>query len=288
VVAHMPGPSATVQNLRGLETMTKEKSTAKRAQKKDPARMTVTELLKNVRGVPLWVQLWLERYAGGDEYALEENGMDDDPATREIARLVYDVLNTDSRVQFAEIDDRSGHGFPAEARDFIEEWMFRITNGDELVQPWGNPDMAVVALPIVLDMGAGPPIKFEKDPTLAMLRGAMKALTTKRERREFLRDTDGEDAEPEKESTANRRAAFKLSRVLADPRTPTETRTALESALNELAMASHVNVYHPALARRAFQLMCEAKPKGNARECKRDRRELLALLDSIPDEKGGD
>ena len=47
--------------------------------------MTVAELLKNVRGVPLWVQFWLERYAGGDECALEIHGYHDDPATREIA-----------------------------------------------------------------------------------------------------------------------------------------------------------------------------------------------------------
>jgi hypothetical protein len=254
----------------------------------DKEQMTVAELLENVRGVPLWVQHWLERYAGGDEHALEIHGLHDDDATREIARLVYDVLYTDSNMRFADTDNLGGHGFPAEARDFIEEWMFRITKDDELVQPWGNPDMAVVALPILLDMSAGPLIEFERDPTLAMLRGAMKALTTKRERREFLRGADEADAAPEKESTANWSAAFKLSRVLADPRTPPETRAALETALNEFAMAARVNVYHPALARRAFQLMCESKPKGNARECKRDRRELLALLDSIDEGEGGE
>lgn len=53
-------------------------------------------------------------------------------------------------------------------------------------------------------------------------------------------------------------------------------------------MASHVYVYHPALARRAFELMCEAKPKGRVRECRRERRELLALLDSIPEGEGGE
>ena len=152
------------------------------------------------------------------------------------------MLYTDTRVQFAAIDDRTEHGFPAEARDFIEEWMYRITKGDELVQPWSNPDMAVMALPILLDMGAGPLIEFERDPMLALLRGAVKSLTTKRERREFLRDTDESDAEDEKESDID----F------------------------------------------AFLLMCDAKARrGYAREKARDRRELLALLDSI-EEGGGD
>jgi hypothetical protein len=131
----------------------------------NPARMTVTELLKNVHGVPLWVQFWLERYAGGDDEALASHGMDDDPATREIARLVYDVLYTYSRVQFAEIDDKNTHPqFPAEARDFIEEWMYQMTRDDAYVQPWGNPDMAVMALPILLDAGAGRSLSLRKTP----------------------------------------------------------------------------------------------------------------------------
>jgi hypothetical protein len=33
--------------------------------------------------------------------------------------------------------------------------------------------------------------------------------------------------------------------------------------------------------------MCEARPKGRVRECKADRRKLLALLDSIADVEGG-
>jgi nucleotidyltransferase/DNA polymerase involved in DNA repair len=121
---------------------------------------------------------------------------------------------------------------------------------------------------------------------LAMLRGSMKALTTKGERREFLHETDEGDAEPEKESTTNRRAAFKLARVLADPRTPVETRDEIELLVRELSMSSGVTVEHPALIRRAFQLMCEAKPKGRMRERNKDRRNLLALLDSITDGRG--
>lgn len=257
--------------------MTTKKSSTKKRAGKTPAQMTTAELLESVRGVPLWVRLWLERYAGGDEHALEPHGLHDDPATYELARLVFDVLYTDSVGE---------HGFPAEARDFIEAWMYRITRGDELLQPWSNPDMAVMALPILLDTSAGPLIEFERDPTLAMLRGALNVLTTKRERREFLRDTDESDAEPEKEEDANWRAAFKLSRVLADPCTDNATRQELTRSLIDFSNETQVFANHPALVRRAFLLMCAAKPKGKVREARRLRNQVLDALDSISEEKG--
>jgi hypothetical protein len=40
--------------------------------------MTVSELLKTM-GVPLHVQVWLDKFARGDEYALEKFGSGDDP-----------------------------------------------------------------------------------------------------------------------------------------------------------------------------------------------------------------
>jgi hypothetical protein len=251
-------------------------------QQKEPAQLTVTELMKT-EGVPVWVRLWLERLVA-DNYALEPNGLHDDPATREVVRLVYDVLDTDRPYA----TDTSDHSFPGEARDFVEAWMYRMTEGDYLVQPWGNPDMAAIALPIALDNTGGPLIEYEKDATLSLLRTAIKSLTTKEERRAFLRDTEESDAEPEKESATNLRAAFKLSRVLADPRTPAETSNKIEDELIEFSSVTRVYMTHPALVRRAFLLMCEARPKGRARDCRRTRRRLLALLDSIPEGKGGD
>lgn len=273
--------------------MTREKSKTKTARGKAPAQMTVAEVLEKVNGVPLWVQFWLERYAGGDEYALEPFATHDTPSTREIARLVYDVLDTDSSVQHAETDDHheattDRPRFPAEARYFVEEWIFQITSGQTYAEPWSNPNMAVMALPYVLDMSAGEPIDTGKEPTLALLRTAIRSLTTKRERRAFLRDTDEADAEPEKGSDINRRAAFGLARVLADPRLPEETRRELESAVLSFAREGGVGTDHPALVRRAFLLACDNKPKHrmNVRMWNDARRRVLDLLASIA-EKGG-
>lgn len=261
-----------------------------RKKAQSPAQQTVAEVIET-RGAPLWVRLWLERYAAGDEVTVTPHGLHNDPATEQIARLVYDVLETDSHVQFAELDDHSGANcFPHEARNFVEEWLYRITEGDAMLQPWGNSDMATIALTIALDTSAGPLIEYEKDPTLAMLRGAVKALTTKAERRAFLRDTDTDDDEPEKESTTNRAAAFKLARVLADPRTPQETWWHLRDVLTDFSAALELDITHPALVRRAFQIMCEARPKGKVRELRALRRRVLDALDAVPEmpeEKGG-
>lgn len=204
------------------------------------------------------------------------------------------MLNTDSHVYGAEIDDQheatsDAPRFPTEARDFVEEWIFQITSGQLLAEPWNNPDMAVTALPIVLDDSAGPLIEFEASPTLAMLRTAIKSLTTKRERRAFLRDTDEDGAEPEKESMTNRAAAFKLARVLADPRLPEEKRRELEAAVMSFASEGGVGVDHPALVRRAFLLACDNKPKHwmNVRMWNAEHRRVLELLAAI-EEKGDD
>jgi hypothetical protein len=253
---------------------------------KDPAQLTVAELMKT-HGVPLPVYLWLERLTGGDKYALEH--VEADPATYHIARLVYDVLKTDSAPVFARVDDEinSPHvHFPHEARDFVEEWLYHLSNHHE-VHAWNTAELAVAALPYMVNLD-GITMMPEDDAALLLLRSAIERMTTKRERREFLRDTDESDAEDEKESATNMRAAFKLSRVLADPRTPAETREALELAVLEFHMATQVCIFHPALVRRAFLLMCDARRKGKVRECQRARRDVLALLDSISEEKGGD
>jgi hypothetical protein len=257
---------------------------------KAPAQMAVSEVLDGLSGVPLAIRFWLERFASG-ESALEPFGAHDQPSTQQIARLVYDVLSTDSHVPFARTDDvteakTSTPRFPAEARDFIEEWIFQITRGQLYAEPWSNPDMAVMALSVVLDLGGGEPADTEKEPTLALLRTAIKSLTTKRERRAFLRDTDEADEETEAD-TENWRAAFKLARVMANPATPQEARDALTDALIRFSMTTDVTVDHPALARRAFLIMCETKPiKGEKRAAKRDRQRVLDILDAI-EEKGG-
>jgi hypothetical protein len=240
--------------------------------------VTVAELLKTL-GVPLHVWMWLERYAGGDKHALQSFGNDDDAAVVQTARLVYDVLNSAHEETGMGLHERK---FPEEARDFVEEWLYKLCNHYRL-HAWSDADLAVAALPTLL-LSEGIVLDPEGDSTFLLLRSGVERLTTKRERRAFLHD---EDDEPEKESTTNWRAAFILARVLADPRTTGETRNEIEHALCEFANETEVQVTHPALAGRAFQLMCDARPKGKVRECRKLRGALLGLLDEIPDEKGG-
>ena len=110
----------------------------KKKQQKDRAKLTVAELMKT-SGVPLWVRFRLERVVGGG-HALELHGLHDDSATHEIARLVYDVLDTDSHVQFADIDDHNPHPhFPAEARDFIEDGCTASRTTTECCSPEATP-----------------------------------------------------------------------------------------------------------------------------------------------------
>ena len=250
--------------------------------KAEPARMTVAELLKT-SGVPLSVWMWLERYADGDQYALEPHGTGDDPGVAQTARLVYDVLESKHAGSGIGLSERK---FPEEAQDFVEEWLYTLCNYYR-VHAWSDPDLAVAALPMLLP-AEGSPMRPEGDSTFVLLRSGVERLTTRRERRAFLRDADEGDAEPEPEGATNWRSAFKLSRVLADPRTPAATLAALVEAVNEFANSSQVSVHDAALVRRAFLLMCEARPKGRVRECKAARRALLALLEAIPDEEGGE
>lgn len=252
----------------------------KKGEQKEPAKLTVAELMKT-SGVPLPVYLWLERFTGDDKYALD--GADYDPATYDIARLVYDVLDSKHQETGVGLAERR---FPQEARDFIEEWLYQLTNHYGL-HAWSDPDLAVAALPHLVNLD-GILMQTEGDSTFALLRLGIERLTTKRERREFLRDADGSDAEPEKESATNWRASFKLSRMLANPATPADTRREIQEQVIELCNAAGVIVDHPALVRRAFLVAVEQRPKGHVRDVKRARRQLLALLDSIPDEKGGD
>jgi hypothetical protein len=241
--------------------------------------MTVAELLKTL-GIPLHVWMWLERYAGGDKHALHPNGNDDDPAVVHTARLVYDVLDSKHKETGTGTNSRY---FPEETRDFVEEWLYKLTrNGDFHV--WNDADLAVAALPMLL-LQDGIILNPKNDPTYTLLRTVVERTTTRRERRAFLRDEEG-DA-PDSEEDKNWNASFKLSRLLADPRTTPEARREIQERVIELCNAANIIVDHPAIVRRAFLVACEQHPKGQARELKRARRNLLALLDSIPDAEGG-
>src|SRR6201995_4362064 len=71
------------------EQMTKRKE-------KQLAHVTVAEL-RTTLGVPLHVQVWLDRFARGDEHALDTFGFPDWPGINETAFLIYDVLEAQRR-----------------------------------------------------------------------------------------------------------------------------------------------------------------------------------------------
>lgn len=258
--------------------MTTKKSSTKKRAGKAPAQMTVAEMLET-SGVPLHVWMWLERFAGGDKYALEPLG-DDGPGVYQAARLVYDVLESKRKETGVGLDERM---FPEEARDFVEEWLYTLSTY-YAQQVWNNADAALAILPLIMELD-GSPMKAEGDAAYVLLRAGVERLTTKRERRAFLHDDEGE---PEPEEAENWRAAFKLSRVLADPRTDNETRRELTRSLIEFGNVMQVFANHPALVRRAFLLMCDTKPKGKVREARRLRKQVLDALDSISEGEGGD
>lgn len=250
-----------------------EEHARKTKARKAPARMTVADLIKD-EGVPMAVRLWLEDFEERGDKALTHAWVEQEQDTLDLARLIHDVLDSEGK-------EHGEHKFPEEARDYIEEYLFRLCRASEF-NIWNLGDAAVAALPMLLDCAAN---SIEGNPNYIAVESAIGRLTTPDERREFL---TGPRWGRNDEDETNTEAAFKLSRLLADPRTPAETRTALEDALNEFSMSARVTVYHPALARRAFLLMCEARPKGNVRECKKDRRALLALLDTLPEMAEGE
>lgn len=245
---------------------------------KAPAQMTVAELIDNM-GVPVAVRFWLEEYAARGKAALDTYDANTNEATLELARFVFDVLQSKYEETGTGARERV---FSEEARDFVEEFLYRLADHAG-VQVWNYARVAVAALPVLIDCTDA---ASGMSSTLTLLRAGVERLSTRQQLREFLKhdaDRYGVNDEDERDNEA----AYKLSRVLADPRTPTETRREIEDALNKFSMSSRVTVYHPAVARRAFQLMCEARPKGNVRECRRDRTALLALRDSISDGEGG-
>lgn len=255
---------------------TKRKAQSQASRKPAPARMTIAELLKT-SGVPLGVWLWLERFAGGDKHALHQFGNDDDPAVVHTARLVYDVLNSKHKETGVGLDERK---FPEEATDFVEEWLYKLSNHFRL-HVWSDADLAVAALPDLL-LSDGIVNLPEGDATFLMLRSAIERLTTRRERRAFLRDEEADALVSEEET--DWRASFKLSRLLADPRTPADVRRLIQGLLIELCNSANIIIDHPALARRAYQVAVEQRPKGHVREVKKARANLLRYLESITEE----
>jgi hypothetical protein len=246
--------------------------------RKRPTKMTVKDLIRD-DGVPMFVRHWLERFVAEKDRALAHSFVEQSSDTLEQAQLIFDVLESSGK-------ETGESKFSEEAVDYVQEYVYRLAQASDF-NLWNLGDAAVAALPVLLECSSGNLI--DGDANFMALDSAIHRLTTKQERQQFLR---GNRHPATTEDERNVEAAFKLSRVLADPRTPRETRDELELLIREFSMSSRVSVEHPALVRRAFLLMCEAKPqrdrvKKDRQEMKNDRRKLLALLDSIDDMEGG-
>ena len=246
----------------------------KMEKRKRPAKMTVADIIED-EDVPMAVRLWLEEFVERGEKALAHSFVEEDQDTLEQARLIRDVLESTYR------ESGERHEFPEEARDYVEEYLFRLCRASEF-NIWNLSEAAVAALPTLLECSEG---SIEGDANFIAVESAIQKVTTRAERCEFL---TGSRYGINDEDERNTEAGFKLSRVLADPRTDSETRRQIQERVIELCNTANVIVDHPALVRRAFLVACDQRPMGQVRELKRARRSLLALLDSIPDEEGGD
>ena len=169
--------------------------------------------------VPVAVRLWLEQFIAGEPQVLEYAYVAREPGTMEIARLVFDVLNSAAHEHSPEGDPKSAY-FPGEARDYVEECIYRLSeSGGQYV--WNHPAAAAAALPTLLDLARnGDGVASDE----LAFRTAIERLTTRKERREFFITSGGDRWGENDEDEHHTETAYKLSRVLADPATPEETR----------------------------------------------------------------
>jgi hypothetical protein len=242
---------------------------------------TVAQLLDsahwNYKKVPpLQVLFWLERYVERGDEELASYSLEIESGALEQARLVYDVLQ-------AKYLNTGEHQFPEAARDYIEEYLYRLAQ-DADVQVWNYPEAALAALATLIDCAPSE----DDDATLA-LRLAVNALTTRRERRHFLKaEEDGDGSKDDRDW----RAAYKLSRNLASTKTDGETRQRLGAALVELSALTATHVDHPKIVARAAEVMFEAVEDAEAdTPAARTYRLIHEVLEGLPDApeaEGGD
>lgn len=235
---------------------------------------TVAELL-NEHGwypkiVPLQVRFWLERYAENGDGELSSYALDEERDLMDMARLVYDVLES-------KYLDTGQHEFPEEARDYMSWFLWRLAQ-DADIQIWNYPEAAIAALVPLIDCSEA---CTGGSTNLKALTLAIEALTTRRERRHFLKtEEDGDEAKDERDWYA----ACKLSRTLASATTDEQTRRKLGAALVELAVLTSTHVDHPAIVTRAAEVMFEAVAEEFAdTPAARTYRLIHELLEGLPD-----
>ena len=232
-------------------------------------QQTIGALMDNEQ-VPVNIRHWLERYVSGDKHVLSHSFTEQEDATMEQARFIYAVL----RDQY-----QTNDAIPEAARDLVEEYLYQLAEAAN-VQVWNYYDAAIAVLPVLLD------VNEHTDSTAAAqiaLAGAVKALCTKQEYSAFAarHNLAWEKEEPPTDEASEQRArdyeaALKCARVLADPRTPEQTRRDLGAALVKLATCTRVHVDHPALCERAASIMFENVDGEEARRVAAYVHELLA------------
>lgn len=194
----------------------------------------------------------------------------------------------------------SNDPLPEGAREFVTEYLYRLEEATG-IHIWNHPDTARVALPAMLCLyDEAPP--FGDDYGDCAIKAALRHLCTRRELAEFYERHGLKDSYEGREYLAGsamidegnyEAAAGKLSRWLADARTPEATRRELGAALVELASVRGVRVDHPALAGRAMVLACEGVCEGDPEGKTPAHALALRLIDLIdalppmPEEEGG-
>lgn len=100
--------------------------------------------------------------------------------------------------------------------------------------------------------------------------------------------TTSADWTPDEELVPDYYGPRKLSRHLADPRTPEKVRRELGAALVKLASLTATHVDHPALAMRAVEVIfASIEDKEADTPEARTFRQLIAALDELPEMPGG-
>jgi hypothetical protein len=87
----------------------------------------------------------------------------------EQVQLVYDVLDAQSQ-------ETGEHEFPEAARDFIEEYLYQLSEATG-IRVWSDPDTAIAALPTMLQMTED---EGDTSPSLIALTMAIRSHHDKR------------------------------------------------------------------------------------------------------------
>jgi hypothetical protein len=203
------------------------------------------------------------------------------------AELLIAVLGEEGR-------SSSKSELPEAAQDFVREFLYRIEESSD-VHIWNNADVLRAAYPrLMLCYRDGGTFLAGEYPDASAVRVALKRLCTRRELAEFYERHGIEDPDIDLSTTAgsverdtlnDQQKVMKLTRLLADPLTPEETRRKIVEAIKAFSDATQVHLYHPAIAERAatvmFESMKEKPPKGRGLQRRQAFKEITDLLEAI-------